>query len=172
MTGDEDLELLARRVVERALAARISIATAESLTAGMVASMLASVPGVSGALRGGVVAYDNSVKERLLGVDAVLLASAGSVDGDVARQMARGARRALDTDIAVATTGVAGPEPHDGKAVGTVFVSVSTSQGEVVEEHSYDGERDGIRRLACRAALQALLGAFPQGPGGTNITTQ
>lgn len=144
---------LAQDLVARAIAAGRTVATAESLTAGLVAAELASVPGASAVLQGGIVAYQNSVKERLLGVDARLLATRGSVDGDVARQMAAGARRALGADIGVATTGAAGPEPHDGKPVGTVFIGIATAESGYFIGLRLDGDRDAVRRQCCAAAL-------------------
>ena len=115
----------ARAVIEWGTAAGVTLATAESLTAGLVAAALADVPGSSAVLQGGVVAYQNRIKEGLLGVDPDLLASRGAVDPEVARQMAAGARRALGADVGVSTTGVAGPEPHQGRPVGTVMVGLA-----------------------------------------------
>jgi nicotinamide-nucleotide amidase len=108
-----------------AIGNKLTVATAESLTAGMVAATLANTPGASGMLQGGVVAYQNSVKAGVLGVPEELLAEVGSVDGQVAEAMADGARRACGADLGISTTGVAGPEPHDGKAVGTVFIGIA-----------------------------------------------
>ena len=147
-------------VIAAAAAARTRIAAAESLTAGMVAAELGTVPGASAVLQGGVVAYQNSVKEQVLGVDGALLQSAGSVDARVAEQMAAGVRRLLKADIGISTTGVAGPEPHDGKPVGTVFIGVaagagSTSRAFHVEFH-FAGDRASIRSQACAAALDLL----------------
>ncbi|MDO4240510.1 CinA family protein [Micrococcus sp.] len=105
--------------------AGVTLATAESLTAGLVAAALADVPGASAVLQGGVVAYQNTVKTDLLDVDPDLLASRGAVDPEVARQMAAGARRALGADVGASTTGVAGPESHQGRPVGTVMVGLA-----------------------------------------------
>lgn len=115
----------ARAVIAWGTAAGVTLATAESLTAGLVAAALADVPGASAVLQGGVVAYQNRVKEGLLGVAPDLLASRGAVDPKVARQMAAGARQALGADVGVSTTGVAGPEPHQGRPVGTVMVGLA-----------------------------------------------
>ena len=95
------------------LAARqgLTVATAESLTAGMVAASLADVPGASAVLQGGIIAYQISVKQNLLNVDAGLLSSAGAVDPRVAAAMAEGARSALSADVGAATTGVCAPPP-------------------------------------------------------------
>ncbi|WP_035772151.1 CinA family protein [Arthrobacter sp. Br18] len=150
-------------VVAQVLRAGLTVATAESLTAGEVAAALAGVPGASGMLKGGVVAYSNVIKERVLAVDPLLLAEAGSVDAEVARQMAVGVRILMDTDLAVSTTGAAGPEPHDGKPVGTVFVAVASASGTRVEEFRFSGNRGEIRQQSCGAALKLLAAALSMG---------
>lgn len=134
-----------------------TIAVAESLTGGQVVSTLVDVPGASASVRGGVVAYATDVKRDVLGVDAALLAAEGAVDPDVARQMAESVRRVLNADVGVATTGVAGPDPQDGKPVGTVFVAVATPDGVQVWRHAFAGDRAAIRRQATDAALDACL---------------
>lgn len=147
---------LAGRVIAAAKAAGTSLATAESLTAGMIAATLAEVPGASAVLQGGVVSYSSSVKARVLGVDPALLAERGSVDGEVARQMAEGARRACGADLAVSATGVAGPDAHDGKDVGTVFLGFASDSGSGFTEHRFAGDRAGIRFSSTVAALELL----------------
>ena len=102
--------------------AGLTIATGESLTAGMVASHIADVPGASAVLQGGVVAYQVSVKRDVWGGDAVLLERHGPVHPEVAEQMAIGAARECGAWIGVSTTGVAGPEPHGGHPAGTVYI--------------------------------------------------
>ncbi|WP_394250237.1 CinA family protein [Arthrobacter pityocampae] len=143
----------------------LTVATAESLTAGMVAATLADVPGASSVLQGGVVAYQISVKQKLLNVDADLLARAGAVDARVAAAMADGARAAFSADIGVATTGVAGPSPHEGKPVGTVFTAISTASGTTTAEHHFSGGRDAIRAASRDAVLDELHAVLV---GGTN----
>ncbi|MFJ5861415.1 CinA family protein [Pseudarthrobacter sp. NPDC092439] len=155
-----NLHHLAAQAVENAIAAGRTVATAESLTAGMLAAVLADTPGASGMLQGGVVAYQNAVKETLLGVSGELLAGAGSVDPDVAAAMAAGVRESLRADIGISTTGVAGPEEHDGKPVGRVYVGVATASGSVAFEYSFTGSRADIRGQACAAALERLLEAL------------
>ncbi|GLB66330.1 CinA family protein [Arthrobacter mangrovi] len=154
-----DRHNLAEQVILAAVAKGLTISSAESLTAGMVSAALAAVPGASGALQGAVVSYQNRVKSGLLGVDASLLERNGAVDPQVAREMAEGVRRRLEADIAVATTGAAGPEPHGGKPVGTVFVGVATAAGSRAEAFSFAGGRAEIREQATDAALSALLEA-------------
>ena len=148
----------AERAVRTCRGAGLTVATAESLTAGMVAAALADVPGASAVLLGGVVAYSNRIKASLLGVSAELLEEAGSVDAQVARQMAAGARRRLHADIAVSTTGAAGPEPHDGKPVGTVFIGLADASGSLSRGFRFTGDRAEIRRQACSQALAMLVG--------------
>ncbi|MDD7836703.1 MULTISPECIES: CinA family protein [Paenarthrobacter] len=160
MKSGEAAAGIATTAVGIAVRNRLTVATAESLTAGLVAATLANTPGASGMLQGGVVAYQNSVKAAVLGVPEALLAEVGSVDGGVAEAMADGARRACAADIGISTTGVAGPEPHDGKAVGTVFVGVASSLGTASFEYSFAGDRQSIREQACEAALARLLAAL------------
>ena len=143
-----------------------TIATAESLTAGMVCAELGSVSGASAVLQGGVVAYQNGIKHSVLGVPADLLAEAGSVDGRVAEHMAAGARRVLAADVGVSTTGAAGPQAHDGKPVGTVFVGIATSEGTFHREFLFTGDRTAIRTAACREALNMLAVELDRGRAG------
>lgn len=155
-----NLHHLAAQAVRQALETGRTVGTAESLTAGMVSAVLADTPGASGMLQGGVVAYQNSVKETVLNVPGDLLTRAGSVDGDVARGMAEGARTVLGADVGLSTTGVAGPDGHDGKPVGTVYIGVATAAGSTAFEYAFDGNRAEIRGLACGAALERLLEAL------------
>lgn len=102
-----------------------TLAVAESLTGGLVAAEVTAVPGASRVFRGSVTAYATELKLEVLGVDGTLLAERGAVDAEVALQMAAGVRKVMGADWGIATTGVAGPDPQDGQAVGTVFVAVS-----------------------------------------------
>ncbi|WP_432096140.1 CinA family protein [Streptomyces sp. bgisy100] len=136
-----------------------SLAVAESLTGGLIAAELTSVPGASRVFRGSVTAYASEVKRTVLGVDGALLAERGAVDAEVARQMAAGVRRLLGADWGVSTTGVAGPDPQDGKPVGTVHVAVAGPGGTTSGLRlGLDGDRAGIRSESVRAALERLLG--------------
>lgn len=155
-----NLHKLAGETVVAAAGRGVTIATAESLTAGMVTAILADIPGASAMLRGGVVSYSNSVKRDLLRVPQELLDTVGSVDGEVAAAMAEGARSACGADLAVATTGVAGPGEHDGKPVGTVFIGVASANGSTSFPYSFEGTRAEIRALACEAALERLREAL------------
>ncbi|MBO9578554.1 MAG: nicotinamide-nucleotide amidohydrolase family protein [Microbacteriaceae bacterium] len=173
---DAELAELAADIVRVATARGVTIAVAESLTGGDVVSALVGVPGASAVLRGGIVAYATELKASVLGVDTTLLAVEGAVHPDVARQMAAGARRVCGSAerpaaVGIATTGVAGPEPQDGKPVGLVYVGVSTGElprsGAGTESSAFElsipGDRALVRGGATKAALTALkdaLGTF------------
>ncbi|MFJ3234571.1 CinA family protein [Streptomyces sp. NPDC086787] len=142
-----------------------TLAVAESLTGGLVAAEITAVPGASKVFRGSVTAYATELKRELLGVDATLLAQSGAVDPQVAAQMAAGVRKALGADWGLATTGVAGPEPQDGKPVGTVFVAAEgpsgvdsgSAGGGKVEALRLNGDRTEIRKESVRSVLALLL---------------
>ncbi|MDM7892503.1 CinA family protein [Curtobacterium caseinilyticum] len=156
-----DVSTVAARLVADLTARGETVAVAESLTGGLVVATLVGVPGASAVVRGGVVAYATPVKASVLGVDADLLATRGAVDPEVARQMASGVRAALavDGELAtwgISTTGVAGPDPQDGKPVGTVFVGIASGERvEAVELH-LEGDREAIR-LATVSELLARM---------------
>jgi len=141
-------------VLELCRARRLSLATAESCTGGMVAARLTDVPGASDVFRGGVVAYANDVKERELGVPAALLATHGAVSAEAAAAMAAGVRASLGADVGIAVTGVAGPgggTPE--KPVGLVFFHVTGPDGEETSRFELPGEREWIRSRSTVAAL-------------------
>lgn len=143
-----------------------TLAVAESLTGGLLAARLVSVPGASSVLRGAVVAYATDLKATLLDVDPDLLAGRGPVDPEVAAQMAAGVRRRLAADVGVATTGVAGPDPQDGRRPGTVYVAVDL--GDEVERVRFlelDGDREQVRSASVEAALTLLVEALGVGAG-------
>lgn len=155
----------AERIIARASAGRRLLATAESLTGGALVSALVDVPGASRCVAGGAVCYSIDAKVRLLGVDPEVLAATGAVTAEVAAAMSRGALRAYGADLAVATTGVAGPGPDErGIAEGTVYVSLATAQGETADVHELHllGDRAEIRRQAVEAGLALLDEALAQ----------
>ncbi|MDX5564111.1 CinA family protein [Streptomyces sp. ID05-04B] len=155
----------AAEVVRLLTATGGTLAVAESLTGGLVAAEITSVPGASKVFRGSVTAYATGLKHELLGVDAGLLAARGAVDAQVAAQMAAGVRKALGADWGLATTGVAGPDAQDGQPVGTVFVAVDgpfgadpgSAAGGKVEALRLNGDRAEIRRESVRSVLALLL---------------
>ncbi len=133
-----------------------TLATAESLTGGRLAALVTGVPGASRVYIGGVVAYASEVKQQLLGVPADLVARHSVVSPECARAMAEGVRSALGTTWAVSTTGVAGPDQQEGKAVGTVFVGVAGPVGATVTALELVGGRHEIQERTCREAVSAL----------------
>jgi nicotinamide-nucleotide amidase len=142
------------------LAARgLTVATAESLTGGLLTALLTEVPGSSAVVRGGLVVYATDLKDRLAGVDPALLAERGPVDPAVAVALAKGARLRCGADVGIGLTGVAGPDPQDGQPVGTWFCAVS-GPGEQHDERvgvpDDLGTRAQIRSAAVRAAVQML----------------
>ena len=147
-------------LVRRLAALGWTVATGESLTAGLVAATLADVPGCSAVLRGGVVAYQPDVKAAVLGVPEPDL-SAGIVSEAVARDLAEGAARVLGAQVGIGTTGVAGPDPHDGAPVGSVWIAVVTPHGAVTEHLSLVGSRADIRRQTVEASWSALGRLLP-----------
>ena len=134
----------------------LSVSVAESLTGGLLCAALTEAPGASAVIRGGVVAYATDLKASALGVSQELLEIRGAVDPDVALEMAAGVATKLGSDIGLSTTGVAGPEPQDGKAVGTVFIACVWGKKRVVEELSLSGTRNEIRSLTVHASLRLL----------------
>ncbi|MEV4442026.1 nicotinamide-nucleotide amidohydrolase family protein [Streptomyces sp. NPDC049577] len=143
-----------------------TVAVAESLTGGLVVAELTAVAGASESVRGSVTAYATDVKRDLLGVDGALLAARGAVDPEVARQMAEGVRALLGADWGLATTGVAGPAPQDGKPVGTVFVAAAGPHGAgAVRELSLDGDRARVRAESVREVLALLLCELTENAG-------
>ncbi|HSR84358.1 MAG TPA: CinA family protein [Streptosporangiaceae bacterium] len=151
---------LARRIVEVLTARGESVAVAESLTGGLVAGELTSVPGASVVVRGGVVAYATELKTELLGVPAALLARRGPVDPDVAAAMAAGVRARLGASYGISTTGVAGPGPADGKPAGTVFIAVDGPTEPAVRGLQIAGDRQQVRFETVRAVLALLAAAM------------
>ena len=135
-----------------------TVATAESCTGGMIGGLLTGVPGASRVFKGGVISYTNEIKNRLLGVDAELLETRGAVSAPVAEAMARGARAALGTDLAVSVTGLAGPGGDEyGNPVGTVFIGYADQNAVLAEEYHFPGDREEVRQQAVRAALKLIL---------------
>lgn len=152
MTIPLDVTDLVAQLIDRGL----TIATAESLTAGLLSSRIADIPGASAALSGGVVAYNNTIKHRVLGVSADTLAARGAVDAETAKQMATGVRELFHSDLGIATTGVAGPDPSEGKAVGIVFIALATADGVRAKLLRFDGSRTHIRHATVAAGLQLV----------------
>ncbi|MBX3097976.1 MAG: CinA family protein [Salinibacterium sp.] len=162
----ESSAALSAEIVALLTARRQTIAVAESLTGGLLVAELTRTPGASAVVVGGVVAYSTELKHTLLGVNAEVLASHGPVHPDVAAQMAAGVRDILAVAgepayIGISTTGVAGPEPQGGRAVGTVFLGFAIGLEVRTKGLALTGTRDEIRAQVVGEALnelRALLG--------------
>jgi len=153
---------LAVEVLSRLRDRNETVATAESLTGGLVCATLVDAPGASEVVRGAVVAYAADVKSQILGVDDQQIAANGTVDAEVARQMAEGTRLRLGATWGIATTGNAGPDSSEGKPVGTVFVAVAGPGASSVRELALSGGRNEIRRSTTTAALSLLLATLEE----------
>ncbi|MDR2721651.1 MAG: CDP-diacylglycerol--glycerol-3-phosphate 3-phosphatidyltransferase, partial [Coriobacteriaceae bacterium] len=157
-TDDGSLNELAQRVVEAARAKNQRIGCAESCTGGLIAGTITSVSGSSEVFAGGIVSYSNAVKETNLGVSPVVLANFGAVSKEVACEMAQGARRVLGVDVAVAVTGIAGPEGGSvEKPIGTVWIAVSHQEEVVAERYLFEGDREQVRAQSVARALALVL---------------
>jgi nicotinamide-nucleotide amidase len=153
----EDDRPLAAMVLDLCREQRLTLATAESCTGGLVAARLTAIPGSSDVFVGGVVAYSNEVKAGELGVPDEVLERHGAVSAEAAEAMARGARERLGADVAVSVTGVAGPgggTPE--KPVGLVFLHVEGPDGFLARRLDFPGDRDAIRGRATAAALHLV----------------
>ncbi|MCO1576655.1 CinA family protein [Crossiella sp. SN42] len=158
-------EALARTLIGSLRARGQTVATAESLTAGLVSATLATVPGASAVLRGGLVVYATDLKHTLAGVDAGLLAEHGAVHPEVAGQLAVGARDRCAATWGLGLTGVAGPDPQDGVGPGTVHLGLAGPAGVTLRTITLAGERAEVRAGAVEAALELLQDALG-GPDG------
>jgi nicotinamide-nucleotide amidase len=153
----EDPGVAAAAAVHTLVERHQTLSVAESLTGGLLAATIVEIAGVSAVFRGGVVVYATEMKHTLAGVPRRLLDERGPVDPDVALALAEGVRERCGTDWGLATTGVAGPEPQDGKPVGMVFVAVAGPDGATVQELSRSGSRAGIRTATVTSVLSLLV---------------
>jgi PncC family amidohydrolase len=146
-------ELVGQLLAEQGL----TIAVAESCTGGLIAHWLTNVPGSSAYFIGSVVAYSNQVKEQVLGVSPETLFAYGAVSEECAQEMARGARRVFGADVAISSTGIAGPTGGTPqKPVGLVYVALAAQDFERCERHLWQGDRLENKRRTSEAALEML----------------
>ncbi|MCI6100023.1 MAG: nicotinamide-nucleotide amidohydrolase family protein [Selenomonas sp.] len=139
----------------------LTIACAESCTGGLVTSRLTDIAGSSAYVMGSIVSYSNEVKEKLVGVQHATLAAHGAVSEETAREMAKGVRRAVGTDVGLATTGIAGPGGGTAeKPVGLVYTAASGPWGTVVRENHFHGTRIEVKRQASETVLAMALTAL------------
>ena len=151
---------LSERVVSLLSDKSLTVFTAESCTGGLIAKLVTDVPGSSSVLLGGCVTYTNEVKIKLLGVDPAIIDRDTEVSHTCAKAMAQGARERIGTDIAVSTTGYAGPGGGTERdPVGTVYIAVSTKKGTTGERFSAPAgaTRAQVRNAAAHRALELLL---------------
>lgn len=135
-----------------------TLVTAESLTGGGIGAALTAVSGSSAVYKGGIISYTNQVKEHILGVSGMILEEKGAVSAPVALSMAEGARKLLQSDVAVSVTGLAGPGGDDyGNPVGTVFIGYADEKGSCVKPCLFSGTREEIRNQTIKTALNLIL---------------
>jgi nicotinamide-nucleotide amidase len=156
-----DTHPLADRLHRALLDRGETVAAAESLTAGLFCASLASVPGASATLRGGLVVYATDLKTALAGVPGDLLAAHGPVSPETAAALADGVRIRCDATWGIGLTGVAGPDPVDGHGPGRVYVGIAGNGGTDVHRLDLIGDRAAIRAGAVDAAMNALLSLLP-----------
>lgn len=154
---DIDAGELAAQVVAAYTANRRTLATAESLTGGLLGATITGVPGASVIYRGGLITYATDVKALIGGVDPQLLDRHGAVSASTAEALAHHAAAALHADVAVALTGVAGPGPQEGHDAGTVWLGWYAAGSPGSTRLRLSGDRAGIRRGSVMAALARLL---------------
>lgn len=147
---------LARQLIACLAERGQTVATAESITAGLVCVTLTEVPGSSAVVRGGLVVYATGLKAQLAGVDRALLTAHGAVHPEVAAQLAEGARDRCGADWGLGLTGVAGPDPQDGVVPGTVHIGLAGPGVRDVRTHWFEGDRGSVRTESVRAALLLL----------------
>jgi nicotinamide-nucleotide amidase len=155
---DPELESLAMRLGRALLVHGWKIATAESCTGGWIAKAITDVPGSSQWFHGGAVSYANAAKRDMLGVTDELLAEHGAVSEAAVRAMAEGIRTRSGAELAVAVTGIAGPDGgSEAKPVGTVWFAWATPRGTTAEQQHFPGDREAVRRSSVAHALERLL---------------
>jgi|SRR5579859_5505814 len=165
-TPDPASTALEMRVGQMLLRRNLTLAVAESCTGGLIGHRLTNVPGSSTYFLGGIISYSNGAKEHLLGVNHATLSDFGAVSEQTAREMARGARRALGADVALSVTGIAGPGgAMPGKPVGLTWIALSARDADQARSFIWDGDREANKAQSAEAAL-ALLQEYLQGAAG------
>ncbi len=156
--ADDTLVALAARVGERCRALGLHVATVESCTGGLVGHLITEIPGSSAYYSGGFVTYSDGLKQSAVGVPHDVLVAHGAVSAQAAIAMAAGGRERTGADLAVAVTGIAGPDGGSPpKPVGLTYVAVADASGIAVKRHLWSGDRSENKRLSASAALELLL---------------
>ena len=158
-----NISSLAKTLVSQCIEKKVTFGTAESCTGGLISAFVTDIAGASAVFYGSIVSYDNSIKEKLLGVRAETLKAKGAVSPETATEMSAGALRALGVDLAVSVTGIAGPGGGtDKKPVGLVYISVASQRGSSVTENHFSGDRESVRLQTVQRALSLLLAEAEQ----------
>ncbi|MCK4356617.1 CinA family protein [Candidatus Bipolaricaulota bacterium] len=157
--------MIEERLGEMLTVRGMTLAVAESCTGGLLASRITDIPGSSVYFRGGVIAYQNDVKERLLAVPASILSRHGAVSAETAKAMATGCKDLLASDIAVAITGIAGPGGGSAeRPVGLVYIAVATAEGVRCQRFVWDGDRLANKEQSADAAFKLVLDRLEDTP--------
>jgi PncC family amidohydrolase len=148
---------LSKSIAKILLKKKLTLSICESCTGGMLGSIITSVPGSSKYFRGGIIAYSNEVKRKIVGVKPDTLRKYGAVSAIVAQEMAKGVRQKLKTAIGIGITGIAGPKGGSKKKpVGLVYIAISQKRRIIVRRHQFEGNREKVRKRACEEALSLL----------------
>jgi len=148
---------LAYELIQKLGQRHLTISVAESLTGGLVAASLTQIPGASAVFKGGIIAYGDEIKQKVLKVDSALITKFTSISEPVAQSMATNVRELMNTDIGIATTGVAGPDKSDGFAPGIVFVAISIGDHKICQKLELVGDRTQIRDQSVNAIFKLTL---------------
>ncbi len=148
---------LAYELIQKLGQLNLTISVAESLTGGLVAASLTQIPGASAVFKGGIIAYRDETKQQVLKVDPALITKFTSISEPVAQCMAINIREIMNTDIGIATTGVAGPDKSEGFAPGIVFVAISIGDHNICQKLELVGDRTQIRDQSVNAIFKLTL---------------
>ena len=148
---------LAYELIQKLGQGQLTISVAESLTGGLVAASLTQIPGASAVFKGGIIAYGDEIKQKVLKVDSALITKFTSISEPVAQSMATNIREIMNTDIGIATTGVAGPDKSDGFAPGIVFVAISIGDHKICQKFELVGDRTQIRDQSVNEIFKLTL---------------
>jgi PncC family amidohydrolase len=136
----------------------MSIATSESCTAGLLASKIASIPGASCFFKGGIIAYQNNIKIKLLGVSQSIIKDETEVSSEVVKQMAEGVRNKFSADFSIATSGYAGPTGGTKlNPVGTVFIAIASTEKTISKRFIFTGDRENVVSQAVTKGIEFLI---------------
>lgn len=148
----------AARVADVLIQRGLTLSTAESITGGLIGSLLTDIPGSSGFFMGGIITYSNESKVRLLGVRPETLSAHGAVSAETALEMARGTRDCFATDLGVSVTGIAGPTgATPGKSIGTTYIAVASERDETYRLFTWEGDRLANKQSTADAAMEMVL---------------